>query len=54
MPPLSALSGVNFADLAVILGTGADGKPVLLKYGLFLQSVLDFLIIAFVLFVSGN
>ena len=53
MPPLGmALSGVNFADLAVILGNGADGKAVLLKYGLFLQSVLDFLIIAFVLFLA--
>jgi large conductance mechanosensitive channel len=53
MPPLGmALSGVNFADLAVILGTGADGKAVLLKYGLFLQSILDFLIIAFVLFLA--
>jgi large conductance mechanosensitive channel len=53
MPPLGmALSGVNFADLAVILGTGADGKAVLLKYGLFMQSILDFLIIAFVLFLA--
>ena len=53
MPPLGmAMSGVNFADLAVIVGTGADGKAVLLKYGLFLQSVLDFLIIAFVLFLA--
>ena len=53
MPPLGmALSGVNFADLAVILGTGTDGKAVLLKYGLFLQSILDFLIIAFVLFLA--
>ena len=36
MPPLGmALSGVNFADLAVVLGTGPDGKAVLLKYGAF-------------------
>jgi large conductance mechanosensitive channel len=53
MPPLGmAMSGVNFADLAVTLGTGPDGKAVLLKYGAFLQSVLDFLIIAFVLFLA--
>ena len=53
MPPLGmAMSGVNFADLAVTLGTGPDGKPVLMKYGLFLQSILDFLIIAFVLFLA--
>lgn len=53
MPPLGmALSGVNFADLATAIGTGSDGKPVLLKYGAFLQSVFDFVIIAFVIFVA--
>jgi large conductance mechanosensitive channel len=53
MPPLGmALSGINFADLAVTIGTGTDGKPVLLKYGAFLQSVFDFVIIAFVIFMA--
>ena len=53
MPPLGmALSGVNFSDLAVTLGTGPDGKAILLKYGAFLQSLLDFVIIAFVLFMA--
>jgi large conductance mechanosensitive channel len=53
MPPLGmALSGVNFADLAVTIGTGPDGKAILLKYGAFLQSILDFVIIAFVLFLA--
>jgi len=53
MPPLGlALSGVNFSDLAVTIGTGPDGKAILLKYGAFLQSVLDFAIIAFVLFLA--
>ncbi len=53
MPPLGmALSGINFADLAVVLGTGPDGKAVLLKYGAFLQSVFDFVVIAFVLFLA--
>lgn len=52
-PPLGiALSGVNFSDLAVTLATDAAGKPVLLKYGVFLQSVLDFVIIAAVLFMA--
>jgi large conductance mechanosensitive channel len=52
-PPLGILlSGVNFTDLAVPLATGADGKPVLLSYGVFLQSLLDFVIIAFVLFLA--
>jgi len=53
MPPLGmALSGVNFADLAVTIGTGPDGKAILMKYGAFLQSVFDFVIIAFVLFLA--
>jgi len=53
MPPLGmALSGVNFSDLAMTIGTTAAGTPILLKYGLFLQSVLDFMIVAFVLFMA--
>ncbi len=53
MPPLGmALSGVNFSDLALTVGAGPDGKAILLKYGAFLQSVLDFVIIAFVLFMA--
>jgi len=53
MPPLGlALSGVNFSDLATTIGTGPDGKAILLKYGAFLQSILDFTIIAFVLFLA--
>ncbi|MEO7773268.1 MAG: large-conductance mechanosensitive channel protein MscL [Steroidobacteraceae bacterium] len=52
-PPLGLLlSGVNFTDLAVPMATGVDGKPVLLTYGVFLQSLLDFVIIAIVLFMA--
>jgi large conductance mechanosensitive channel len=53
MPPLGlALSGVNFADLAVTLGLDTAGKPVLLHYGIFLQSIFDFLIVAAVIFIA--
>ena len=53
MPPLGmALSGVNFTDLAVAIGDGTDGKPVMLKYGMFVQTVFDFVLIAFVLFMA--
>ena len=53
MPPLGALIGdVNFSDLAVSLGMGADGKTeVLWRYGNFLQIVFQFLIVALVLFM---
>ena len=53
MPPLGlALSGVNFADLAVTLALDPAGKPVLLRYGAFLQSIFDFLVIAVVIFMA--
>ena len=53
MPPLGkVIGGVNFSDLAVSLGMGADGKTeVLWKYGNFLQIVFQFLIVALVLFM---
>jgi large conductance mechanosensitive channel len=53
MPPLGKMiGGVNFTDLAVKLGTDPAGKDVLLKYGSFLQTIFDFLIIAFVIFMA--
>jgi large conductance mechanosensitive channel len=53
MPPLGKLiGGINFSDLAVNLGADPKGAPVLLKYGVFLQSLFDFLIIAFVIFIA--
>jgi large conductance mechanosensitive channel len=52
MPPLGLLIGrVNFADLAVSIGMDPAGKAVLLKYGAFLQTVFEFLLIALVLFM---
>ena len=53
MPPLGMLIGnIDFSDMARSLGTGANGKEVMLKYGAFLQSIFDFVIIAFVLFMA--
>jgi len=53
MPLLGrAIGGFNFTDLAISLGNDPKGAPVLVKYGAFLQSILDFLIIAAVLFVA--
>jgi len=53
MPPLGLLiGGFNFSDFAVTLGTDPKGAPVLLKYGAFLQTVFDFLIIAIVIFLA--
>ena len=53
MPVVGVLTGgVNFSTLAVTIATGPKGEPVLLKYGAFIQSVVDFLIIALVIFVA--
>lgn len=52
MPPIGLLvGGINFTDLAIRLGLDPAGKPVLLKYGDFGQTVLEFLIVAFVIFM---
>ena len=52
MPLLSPLLGeVNFTDLAIRVSTDAQGKPVLMKYGTFVQTVFEFIIIAFSIFV---
>lgn len=52
MPVIGLLvGGIHFGDLAVTLREGVDGgEPVLLRYGAFLQTVIDFVIIAFAIF----
>jgi large conductance mechanosensitive channel len=52
MPPIGlAVGGVNFSELAVRIGTDPAGKAVLFKYGSFIQTIFEFLIIALALFV---
>jgi large conductance mechanosensitive channel len=53
MPVLGkAIGGINFSDLAVSLGKDPTGKEVLIKYGSFVQTAFDFLVIAIVLFIA--
>ncbi len=53
MPVLGkVVGGMNFTDLAISLGAGPDGKDVLLKYGVFLQSIFDFVVIAAAIFLA--
>ncbi len=50
MPPVGYLvGGVNFTELIATIGGG--DKPVTINYGNFLQTVFDFLIIAFCVFL---
>jgi large conductance mechanosensitive channel len=58
MPPIGLmLGGVDFSDLAIVLKEAivVDGEEtaaaVSLRYGAFIQTVIDFLIIAFVIFM---
>lgn len=53
MPPIGLVLGnVDFSSLALQLAAaGADGKPVLWKYGAFIQSTVDFVIVAFAIFM---
>jgi len=53
MPPLGMLlAGMDFTKLALQVGTAPDGAPILLKYGAFIQAVIDFVIIAAVIFLA--
>ena len=53
MPPIGlALGGVDFSDLAVTLKEASgDVAAVTLNYGAFIQTVVDFIIIAFAIFM---
>ena len=54
MPPIGMLlSGVNFTDIATtIKAAGPDGKgAVVIGWGMFIQAVINFLIVAFVMFL---
>ena len=54
MPPIGILlGGVDFSKLAITLKAGSEGvEPVLLKYGVFINTIIDFLIIAFAIFMA--
>lgn len=52
-PPLGLLlGGVDFKNLKLIIKDSVDGAPaVALNYGIFLQTIVDFTIIAFAMFL---
>jgi len=53
MPPIGMMmGGVDFSELAVVLKEASgEAAAVTLNYGIFVQTVLDFLIIAFAIFM---
>lgn len=54
MPPIGAmLGGVDFSDLAYIVKEAVGEAPaVVIAYGKFIQTVLDFTIVAFSIFMA--
>ena len=53
MPPIGlALGGVDFSKLSIVLkGATPDSSAVVIKYGVFTNTVIDFIIIAFAIFI---
>lgn len=53
MPPIGLLlGGIDFSELSIILKeTSEEAEAVSIRYGLFLNTVIDFIIIAFAIFI---
>lgn len=53
MPPIGALLGkVDFSDLAITLhAKTATSAAVVVKYGVFINTIIDFIIVAFAMFI---
>jgi large conductance mechanosensitive channel len=53
MPPIGALiGGIDFSDLSLTLKAPIGSlKPATIRYGLFINNVIDFLIVAFCVFL---
>ena len=54
MPPIGVLvGGVDFSNLATtIRGAAGEAPAVVISYGKFIQTVVDFMIVAFVIFIA--
>ena len=54
MPPIGVLlGGVDFSDLAITVKAATDTAPaVIIAYGKFIQTIIDFTIVAFAIFIA--
>lgn len=53
MPVIGLLiGGMDFTSLKIVLGTNEDGTAATLNYGMFIQNVVNFLLMAFVIFCA--
>ncbi len=53
MPPLGqVIGGVNFSNLKFVIGSPiGDREPATINYGAFIQNIVDFLIVAWAIFM---
>ena len=53
MPPIGMLlGGVDFSELTIVLKEAADGaEAVVIQYGVFFNTIIEFVIIAFAIFM---
>jgi large conductance mechanosensitive channel len=53
MPPIGLLiGGVDFSSLAITIKEAVAGSPaVVLRYGIFINAIIDFVIVAFAIFL---
>lgn len=54
MPPIGVLlGGVDFSNLSITLREASEGvEAVTLRYGVFINTIIDFIIIAFAIFMA--
>jgi large conductance mechanosensitive channel len=55
MPPIGlALGGVNFADIRTEIGTSTAGEPIYINWGVFINALITFVIVAFVVYLIAK
>jgi len=53
MPPIGLLvGGIDFGNLSITIKEAVDNSPaVIIKYGMFINTVIDFIIVAWAIFI---
>ncbi len=55
MPPIGwALGGIDFASIQTVLGTDADGQPVVIAWGEFINALIVFAVVALVVYLIAK
>jgi len=55
MPPIGwALGGVDFASIQTVLGTDSNGQQVVISWGLFINAIIVFVIVALVVYLIAK